>query len=101
MSSLNDTIDSFNAHTKRIQDYLTLETTQILFQDHELGTLNDQRQKEYDSLQDIIRVNKEQKYILLEQVKLVKKGKLEALEALKHIVPETVTYYNMDSWVDN
>ena len=46
-------------------------------------------------------MNKLQEEGLLEQINLAKKMKLEALEALKNIVPEAVEHYNMESWVDN
>ena len=72
-----------------------------MFQDHELGKLDDESQQEYDEIQRVIAMNKLQEEGLLEQVKLAKKMKLEALEALKNLVPEAVEHYNMDSWVDN
>lgn len=101
MEALNYTIEKFNANTKLLQEYLNLETTKRLFLDHELGKLNDKTQKEYDTLQNIILVNRTQEKELLEQITLAKKIKLEALEALKNIVPEAVEHYNMESWVDN
>ena len=101
MEELNYTIEKFNANTKLLQEYLNLETTKQLFQDHELGNLNDESQQEYDEIQRVIAMNKLQEEGLLEQVKLAKKMKLEALEALKNIVPEAVKHYNMESWVDN
>ena len=101
MEELNYTIEKFNENTKLLQEYLNLETTKQLFRDHELGNLNDESQQEYDEIQRVIAMNKLQEEGLLKQVKLAKKRKLEALEALKNIVPEAVEHYNMESWVDN
>ena len=101
MEELNYTIEKFNANTKLLQKYLNLETTKQLFQDHELGKLDDESQQEYDEIQRVIAMNKLQEEGLLEQINLAKKMKLEALEALKNIVPEAVEHYNMESWVDN
>ena len=101
MDALNYTIEKFNANTKLLQEYLNLETTKQLFQDHELGKLDDASQQVYDEIQRVIAMNKLQEEGLLEQVKLAKKMKLEALGALKNLVPDAVEHYNMDSWVDN
>ena len=101
MEELNYTIEKFNANTKLLQEYLNHETTKQLFQDHELGNLNDESQQVYDEIQRVIAMNKLQEEGLLEQVKLAKKIKLEALGALKNLVPDAVEHYNMDSWVDN
>ena len=101
MEELNYTIEKFNANTKLLQEYLNHETIVSLFKDHELGNLNDESQQEYDEIQRIIAMNKLQEEGLLEQVKLATKIKLEALGALKNLVPEAVEHYNMEAWVDN
>ena len=101
MDALNYTVEKFNANTKLLQEYLNHDTTKQLFQDHELGKLDDASQQEYDEIQLVISMNKQQEEGLLEQINLAKKIKLEALGTLKNLVPEAVEHYNMESWVDN